>query len=196
MFRTCSILVVFGVVCFVGVLSADAATFNARQDFSPTDNPTGKGWSYGYTYSLDGSMTVYPSHYIDYNGYYGWHDTSGIVIPHVTLFDKPLPWGFVAAPDELGLHPGYGGQFSIIRWTAPSDGTATVVNRFRDAGTGLLEVFTYHNAAKLTDDVLVDYDTTPTYNNTFSVLAGDKIDFAVGYMGSADGDTTVVAASV
>lgn len=188
-----TLLVVFG-FCSV----AHAVVYSPRTNFSPTNNPNGV-WSYGYSTSLGGMMTLYPNHVVNPDGFYAWEVSSNwIKIPHVTLIDKPLPWGFVPDSDELGFHPGRYGECSIIRWTAPSDGTSTITNDFRNAGGGVMQVYVYHNANKLFDAVLPNMGAaSPIYNSTLSVHAGDKIDYVVRAIQQyGDGCTTLVAATI
>jgi hypothetical protein len=189
--------VLFCVACLAAG-EAKAVIYNARADFSPTYNPAGP-WSYGYSFSLDGSMTLYPDHLVNEDGFYTWRDQRNwIKIPHVTLFDRPLTWGFAVESDELGLHPGRYGEISIIRWTAPIDGTCIVSADFRNCHGGDTEVFIYNNSVKLSDWVLRNMgDTSPLYNAALSVRAGDRFDFAVKAIEEyGNSCTTVVAATI
>ena len=192
------ILCVAALIVLVGIGQTNAAvtTYNARQDFSGTSNPNGQ-WSYGWSYSLGGSMNVYPDYTIDYRGFYGWRDDSlypSDDIPHVTQADDVFGWP--VGPDELIFHPGWNEEYSIIRWTAPADGTADVTAEFAGAHFGTTAVFVHRNTDMLFDAVLPGYAVAPPYNSALSVQAGDTIDFAVGMLGNAAGTTTAVSAII
>lgn len=191
LFVLCTVLVLAGIGQVKGEI------YNARQDFSGENNPNGV-WSYGYSYILGGGMTVYPDYTLNLYGEYAWHDDSLYPdddIPHVTQVDKTA-FGWPIGPDQLIFHPGWEGEYSIIRWTAPEDGICTVDAGFEGAHLGEKNVFVYHNADKLYEAYILDYAIAPSYNSEFSVMAGDTIDFAVGKIMTAAGTTTACSAMI
>lgn len=179
----------------------EVATYNARADFSGEANPN-DAWTYGWSYELGGSITAYPDYTPSPYGELGWHDeglypNSGI--PHVTQVDETA-FGWEVAPDQLLFHPGAKtgpeGEFSIIRWTAPEDGEVELDGRFAGAHWGNKNVFIYYNDQELFAANLPGYAVANPYDDTFSVLAGDTIDFAVGAVANPGGTTTAVAAII
>lgn len=186
------------VVVLCGVTQVtEAVTYNARQDFSETENPNGV-WSYGYCYSLGGSMIVYPDYLPDYSGESTWRDDNlndTHDIPNASEREVTF-WGFVLGPNDLIIHPGPDGEYSMIRWTAPADGTINLDAGFAGAHGNDTVVFLYHNATKLFEEVLPGYAVATPYNNQFEVLQGDNIDFAVGVVSDASGTSTACSAII
>lgn len=87
--------------------------------------------------------------------------------------------GITLQPSEIGLHPDAGGtrEYSVILWTAPSNGTftdsTTYANRGGNGGT----------AVYLQDPSGTQASTTgaaPTLTSSGSILAGQTIAFLVG----------------
>lgn len=87
-------------------------------------------------------------------------------------------------PGQLSFHPGPKGEYSVVRWTAPGPGEY----RLRSVFTGI--------DAQTTTDVHVLHRGRPIFNGfinlngqgrraehhgTLNVLAGDTVDFVVGY---------------
>jgi hypothetical protein len=91
-------------------------------------------WQYGYTpkdsVTTKTSFKPYPNHVVNENN-------SGLEIFNApidritdpslihTLGDKPISLAqnaLVAVPDKLILHPGANGEFSVLRWVAPTSG--------------------------------------------------------------------------
>jgi hypothetical protein len=122
----------------VTILSAgaQAQTYDSVKDFSITSNANGV-WSYGWTPTLGGTFNLYTvtdttsvpgmsawlesgTYYID-PPYVAHNDTSGTIciLPTVCI-----------PPTYLHLHPGASGQYTIVRWTAPSAGTYDIRGRF------------------------------------------------------------------
>ncbi len=191
-------LFVLCVVLFAGIGQVEGAiTYNARQDFSEVDNPNGV-WSYGYSYTLGGSMEVYPDYLTDYTGESTWRDDNlndTHDIPNISERDVTF-WGFTLGPDDLIIHPGPDSEYSIIRWTAPDDGTVDVEAGFAGIHFGNTEVFVYHNADMLYDAALYGYAVATPFNDNLSVNAGDTIDFAVGMVVNAGAASTSCSAII
>jgi hypothetical protein len=196
--RNFSFVVLACVLFLNAVRASNGQTYDARNDFSSVNNPTG-AWSYGYSYSLGGSMKVYPNYSNDIiTGTYAWRDeslNSYWGTPSVTRWDVTY-WGFNVGADDLTFHPGPNGEYSIVRWTAPTDGTSNVTAQFASIHFGTQEECVYHNTEMLFDTVTSNYSVAPPYNSSFSVHAGDTIDFTVGAMGDESGDTTAFSAVI
>lgn len=176
----------------IGQVEGATVTYNARQDFSDTNNPNGV-WSYGHTTSLGGVMTVFPQYLAPPTGYEGagwvenvWYDEYGnySAAPIVWGFGNiSTPWGFVyeIKPDEIAFHPGPDEDYAIVRWTAPSDGTGNVTSLFMGQNSiGLRDIAVYHNGTQLLSVDLAGNDIRSYNDAALTVQAGDHLDFAVG----------------
>ena len=93
-------------------------TYDASSDFSPTSNPNG-AWQYGYTNTLGSSFILDTIHVTGTDpsgtGFQDWEGNvpgaDGYHFPIISKYDNYTP---------LGLSPGPNGQYSDLRWTAPS----------------------------------------------------------------------------
>lgn len=168
-------------------------TFDAAADFSAEQNPAG-AWSYGWRGQSEAEFQLYrtKANTDEQNpGMVGWTGDAGA--PSVALNrgkEAVHPVGTMTfEPHQLGLHPGPGGESSVIRWTAPRPGRCRIAGAF----TGLSG---FHGAPVTTTDVQVDHRQCKVFgsylnlegqNNrapfelTMTVAQGDVIDFAVGF---------------
>jgi hypothetical protein len=162
--------------------------YDPASDFSAINNPNGV-WSYGYSLTLGGPFHLYEST-LDNNGVNQWYtDLTSAHTKLLGIFHNPtagvvamLPEGTATIPPGgLALHPGEHGEYSVLRFTAPSDGyyefaclffgddifgTSTDVNldgfsRWEVSGFGL--------------------NTGPLLSNALHLNAGDHLDLSVGY---------------
>lgn len=178
-------------------------------DFSTSGfNPNGV-WSYGWSTSLGSLFNPYtlfipaaatPVQDPNAAGLALWSSaslgSSSGYLPAVFL-NPPGPLAvtlhpagvYSVQPGQFGAHPGPSGQYSIARWTAPGPGSYSVRATF-------VGLHGYGGGAVTTTDVHVlddNSDMAPGNinlngsGNTFSststvnVVAGDTLDFAVGY---------------
>lgn len=84
----------------------------------------------------------------------------------------------------MSLHPGQAGEYSYVRWKAPAGGTYLVEASFTgiDFGGGTTDVHVLHNGISLFDGLVNGYGSTASLPVTpVTVLAGDTLDFAVGF---------------
>ncbi|MCC6123380.1 MAG: PEP-CTERM sorting domain-containing protein [Pirellulales bacterium] len=196
---------VFSLVVVMGASSvAHAVVYDARADFSATNNPNG-AWTYGYSTSIGGAVTPLNScgDYMGY-GFTSWYIHGNTASPVVTLYDHPFQDSeplYYPKPNELGLHPGYWGmENSIVRWTAPDAGTITVNATFTAADTGTKDIFVYHNHNQL---LLQRIPTQPKTNwpsvpfsVNIAVQSSDTLDFGVGPANHYFDDTIALAAQI
>ena len=112
-----------------GQVTADF--FDAVRDFSTTRNPNGR-WSYGFTSTLGGTFSPYTI-----SGDLGNHPSLpgwGFTSPATGAIGEPWVVKNVSGatavfntlnlePAKLAFHPGPQGRYSVVRWTAPSDGS-------------------------------------------------------------------------
>jgi hypothetical protein len=198
-------------------LRADTATiFDAAADFSPTANPNGV-WSYGFIpagglytdfalYDLGGPAPDIP-------GLDAWRHTAGSSDPRVPVVahnggsSTLYAYGdLVLPPGEMHLHPGPEGQQTVVRFTAPFDGTFQIDVTFSVGdppgfgGTTTTDVHVTRDGVSLFDGDVNGY-ASPTDSEHLSGLqtlaAGDIIDFTVGFgNGNYYFDTTFLDATI
>ena len=87
-------------------------------------------------------------------------------------------------PQVVGLHPGPSGEYSVVRFTAPSAGTAAVTFAFAgiDSEPTTTDVHVLYNGVSRADGDINVAGGGNTYRGSLSldVAAGDTIDFVVG----------------
>ncbi|MFN7483896.1 MAG: calcium-binding protein, partial [Betaproteobacteria bacterium] len=162
-----------------------AAKYDANADFQTTSNPAG-AWSYGY--SVNGgaayAMTLFDSVSVtvvglawNKNGYGyegtpgAWKNTSGITQHGV-------------GPGQIALHPGpqAGGDFAILRFTAPATGLYDVSGQFFAGDRNPMSGSVVLNGNLLSP---LQHFADTTDRSTLSLApvqmaAGDTLDFVVG----------------
>jgi len=188
--------IVFGVIAFailfgdVGKARADLI-YNNAADFSATNNPNGV-WSYG---------TLAPGAAPDastFSLYAGHASRSGI--DFVGLASSPALPPYVSHnstnttinvfgsvrynPGQAGLHPGPDGTYSDFRFTAPVSGTYDLAALFTGidfVGPTSTDVHVLLNGSSLFSGAVTAFGSGPSYTSTLSLVAGDRVDFAVGF---------------
>jgi len=191
---------------FLGITASPslAITFNAAADFSATNNPNGV-WQYGWSSNLGSTFNLLTAtenlcgltdSWFNPNLFLGnprvEHNGTGSTINCITRTFQP---------DELSLHPGVNGQYSIVRWVAPEAGTYSLASTFSGldfVGT-TTDVHVLHNGTSLLDNLVNGFGapSARSFASALSVLAGDTIDFAVGFgNGNFYYDTTGLAATI
>jgi hypothetical protein len=205
---------------------AGPACDSVSVDFSTSGlNPNG-AWSYGWSSSLGSFFNSYtlfipaaatPSQDPNAAGLAVW-SSAALSSPSgylpVVFLNPPGPSAltlhpagvYSVQPGQFGAHPGPSGQYSIARWTSPEPGSYSVQATF-------VGLHGYGGGAVTTTDVHVlddNRDIAPGNinlngsGNTFSsfstvnVVAGDTLDFAVGYGsdGNYNSDSTGLDAIV
>jgi hypothetical protein len=200
------ILAVAAAVLTVGDL-ARAVTFDVAADFSAANNPNG-AWSYGWSSTLTSAINAYPSHgKIDSTGKLDyWYDPSIISaytpnIVHNGTANAVNVSTVTFQPGQLSLSPGYAGQYSHVRWTAPYAGSFSIAATFTgidwDWGT-TTDVHVMRNGTSLFDGAVNGYGNKSSFARTVILSQGEVIDFAVGYGSDRDYryDTTALAATI
>jgi hypothetical protein len=117
-------------------------TYNARDEFALVQGGTSGVWRYGYTAS-DGSDAFLPFTHLTtaYPGcspVEGWQRTGGVV-PEIFRFNTPTTCNGTP-PDSLRIHPGDGGQRSILRWVAPAAGTYQITGALQKADDATTDI--------------------------------------------------------
>lgn len=191
---TLKTLALAAALCAAGAASAD---FNAAQDFSIDANPNGV-WRYGWTQSLGGSFNDSTQPGIDAEGGFwrnghtniGYNSTGQTVVGS----SYELPVG------QLHLHPGQGGEVSVLRFVTPAAGQYTLSASFigLDRAPTTTDVHVLLNSVSLFDGAVAAFKSGPAYQTVLTLQAGDLVDFAVGFgnNGNYISDTTGLTAQI
>jgi hypothetical protein len=155
---------------------------DAAADFSPLANPAGP-WSWGWMPRGGGVFTRaqnYPSNaHVDV-----WRGAGGsMVLYNRTSRLQSLGTG-TWPPRQLGLHPGEGGEWAVVRWTAQRAGVVRVVAAFtrRDhAYPTTTDVHVLRDGAPVFEGALDLHRSRAPFESLASVRAGLALDFAVGW---------------
>ena len=121
--------------------------------------------------------------------------------PNVMLNDSKKPAGILGSklePGQLSLYPGVGGEYSVIRWTAPADGEYALSAGFSTLNPAptTTDVHVFSDKAALFDDFLNlnGRGSNAQFNQNLSLKSGANIYVVVG-MGNTNNtsDTTGIA---
>jgi PEP-CTERM motif-containing protein len=199
--------------CLISALVAPTAArsaFEAAADFSPTSNPNGV-WGYGWTQTL-GSSFIPDAIHQNVSGLDFWEGSiaqgsppgSFPLVFHNGTANTIVTAGTVSVPPgQLGLHPGPGGQDSVLRWTAPGNDAVSIKSLFSGldfAGPTSTDVHVLHNQSSLFDGVVEGFGSSSaeTFSTMLTVARGDTIDFVVGLGRNANffNDSTGLSATI
>jgi hypothetical protein len=161
--------------------------YSAAHDFSFRLNPNAV-WSYGFTYSLGGAFTLYPtSGSTYYSGESGWFGPiQGCCAPGYPL----VVAGPNQVPTVLDMGPGPS-SYTVVRWTASTRGRWDVVGQFFGTGLTTGDVHVLHNGVAVFNSPL-NGSQVASFSLAIDAAPGDTIDFAAGPGpdGNNDGDPT------
>ena len=116
-----------------------------------------------------------------------WQDQAGALEPNVTYNGTQAPisaLGVLWEPGRLSLHPGPAGEYCVVRWTAPADGTHSISARFISiAEKATTDVHVLHSGKPIFDGRinLEGQGMQTPFAADVSVKAGDTLDFVVGW---------------
>lgn len=206
------------VVLFISCLLARPENvFDVSSDFSLDKNPNGV-WQYGYsnTKSLDPAefRLDKQTERVDATGF--WHPAENKgpgpgYYPYIaynstseTQYGSRNGWAVRAG--QVAMEASNSGQYSLIRFVAPMDGTYQVTVRFEGIHFGLssTDVHVLHNAKSLFDAEIQGYggdpkfhkveglNPTADYSGKITLAKDDTLTFACGYGKNQThyGDTT------
>ena len=166
-----------------------SAIFNVASDFSLTNNPNG-AWRYGWSSSLESNFNLYSNSgkftpTID-SWYYSTKAWPPSVLHNSTATEDNSHPTITYQPNQLGFHPGYYGEYSIVRWIAPEAATYSLATMFTGLdyiGPTTTDVHVLHNNIVLFSNLINGFgaSSTKSFATAGTVQAGDTIDFAVGY---------------
>ena len=189
--------------------------YDASADFSTTTNPSpldGGVWSYGVEATLGSTFSLYTltSSGTGNGGgtVQGWVSAGGI--PPVlgentsgtTYIENENNSTITVAPNQLYLHPGPNGEYSVLRFTAPTTSTFSFMGDFNaaDAHPTTTDVHVLLDNASIADggiNVNGGGSTDSLSSNSIALTKGDTLDFAVGYgNGTYNYDSTGLYAKV
>lgn len=184
--NTSTLRLLAAVIVLGSMVGISQAFYDASTDFSITNgNPNGV-WSYGYSTTLGGtyvadSFTVTPLTGLD-----GWTaDLSGTKNPSVmknttngALAASTARW----APFQMTMHPGPTGEYSVLRFTAPSTGLFNFVAAFigQDVVGTTTDVHVLKNNGVLWSSTVNGYLNTTSKSSSVALAVGDTLDVAVG----------------
>jgi hypothetical protein len=201
---------VLAALVLIGAPQAEGGVlYDAAADFSISSNPNG-AWMYGQSDSLGGPFSLYTQTTTGQFGnlsFYAWYSSEdGSTVPTVlknVSSTNQQGQGANLDAGELALHPGQFGEYSIVRWVAPSDGTISLSALFQgrdNVGGTTTDVHILDDNVQLFGAEVTGFGI-PSYQgftDTIGVHAGDTIDFAVGYgsNGNYSFDTTGLDAQI
>ena len=192
------VLAILAVFMTAGYCQCDSWDVSAGFWQDSSINPNGV-WTYGYKTTLTGDITPYTSIEVGDGRQPGWvmpggTSVAGGVAKNVSN-EAFQGWSWVE-PGMVLMHPGSGGQFSIIRWTSPIDGYVKIDAVFsgQHPNWTTTDVHVLHNTNSLFSQQVNGFaGTAPNYTDragsspvqAFSgrerVSTGDTIEFCVGY---------------
>jgi hypothetical protein len=185
-------------------LSTGAFTYvnddDAARDFSIADNPAPR-WSYGSELTRGATFSLYTLHSrstVDIWSFGSlpalWHNPTNVTVQQVSNYTPP---------GKLGLHPGGGGEYSVLRWTSPASTGYHIEGAFVGLDSSFpttTDVAVLHNndgVTSLFSGNVASYDTPLPFSLDLRVSAGDTIEFVVGTGGNGYfGDATGVDATI
>jgi len=165
--------------------------FNLARDFSVLGNPNGV-WSYGYVPFIAGPFTLMNTPRTDEQPaipIWSW-SVNGFSSPdvHFNASSSNVFYGDGGTfpPKTLWSSPGHetsSNAFSVMRFTAPSNGTYRVratARSYLDAASGDSDYHVVKNGTELFGVFLPAGAQSTGFSNTLSLSLGDTLDFVVG----------------
>jgi hypothetical protein len=217
------------ILIIFGQLAQAPTTFDLSTDFSFLDDP-GKVWQYGYsetnslapdqfrvdTQSDRVDLQCDPTRSIGF-----WHPAANngpgpgyypYVAYNTTKQTQVGCKGWALQAGEVAMEASNSGQYSLVRFIAPVDGTYKVSAQFAGIHYGLstTDVHVLHNGTSLFDADIEGYGGDPafhkveganpmaSYSKQVELKANDSVTFAVGWGKNRtnSGDTTGLFAKV
>jgi hypothetical protein len=171
------------------------ATYDPIADFSLAANPNGV-WAYGYSSTLSNLGVNFTPMNTGTNcavGLQCWQLNNALPQIIKNVSGVPYAVGTVVVPtDELHLHPGQGGIYSILRWTAPATGAYDIEGAFSVQDISANSVTLHIEGLGYSDSFVsqpLGTQKSFSYNNT-PIAAGTSLYFAVGDAGDYTFDST------
>lgn len=174
------------------VIAQAPIVYDAFTGFSWVSNPTPDGiWSYGYARGLGGTLNLYTGRSTRFS-LSSWEDSSIGDDPNVIKNEtgaEIVVGGDIVFPtsDFLHFHPGLGGEFSVIRWTAPTAGRFLLDSTFRslrvaeEDTTTDVHILTLPSGSSIFSGLIDSNDDVLEFSTVIQVGAGQGVDFVVGF---------------
>jgi hypothetical protein len=163
-----------------------AGEYNARNEFALTQGGTSGVWRYGST-ANDASNAFVPYSLTNIPTECGapaerWYfSNSGDTLPEILRFLSPT--NCLGTPtDSLYVHPGSGGQRTVLRWVAPASGTYQLTGALQRANpnaTTDIRILKNETGSLFTGNINNQFQQA--FNLNVTVAANDMIDFSVGF---------------
>ncbi len=194
-------------------LSCAAMIYDLAADFSLVGNPNGV-WSYGTTgTTLNGALTPFNFSSSSFGGHTNIHAWAGtetafgfnypFVAKNTAGTTQIVGGGFVSVlAGQIISSPSPTGAYSVSRFTAPATGLYQLdaVFQGRDTRGATTDVHVLLNGFSLFSGSVNGFDTpsNQSYSGLHSLMAGDRLDFSVGYGPNQtfNSDSTAIAATV
>jgi hypothetical protein len=159
----------------------------AGSEFSSIRNPNGM-WSYGASLA-PGSFTIFTvagqvSGLDSWRVAAGIPDSTGAPVIYHNGTGSPLNTHIVYPAGQLVLHPGPDGEYAVLRWTAPADGTYGIESVFTGGDVATTDVHVVESGVTLFSGSVSGKGDRQVYRGNRTLRTGDTIDFAVGAGGN------------
>lgn len=109
------------------------------------------------------------------------------------------PFKFTWPPRQVALHPGPHGEYSVVRWTAPTADRYNIAATFAGLAQATTDVHLLHNG-RPQFAALLNIGGKPnaaTHTGELTLARGDTIDFVVGWGNGSNGsDSTALTATI
>ena len=173
-------------------------SWDAASEFNDSANPDAANpsgvWSYGWKKTLTDKFFLAKTAYTDPPYRFGWCNASGFPAIHHTTRAVPAmmngPNRAIFPPHALAMHPGLNGEYAVLRFTAPTDGTYKVSGQFYaldDNATGTTtDVWILQNSEQTGAfsgkvDYYGGFKWASFTSREFRLKRGETLDFEVGY---------------
>jgi hypothetical protein len=182
---------------------AQAATFDISDDFSLATNPTGV-WSFGFTTTLGGALTLYDVTSNPPDGSQRWTHSVVNAAGAPSDFNNPNAFPIITcatcAPlpgNTAAFHPGQGGENSVFRFTNPTNALYNISVTFTAIDDGPTDVYVMRNNGVIFSLPLLTEGSVITHLiNLLALAPGETIDFAVGTRGNFLFDSVAIDATI
>ena len=192
---------------------AQAQKYDASALFSAS-NPSSV-YDYGYESTLGGAFNLYGTYTANYNApssnktLQEWSASQGS-LPAIfhnsgSVFTQQAGSTVITLEaDQLALHPGAGGEYSVLRFTAPKAGLYSISSLFNaaDSTPTTTDVHVLIGNSSKFDGVINNQNGmvggNANYAGLLQLTKGETVDFAVGFgtNGTYYSDTTGLFANV
>lgn len=176
--------------------AAEAVVYNAAVDFSLTNgNPNGV-WTYGYETTPGSTLNLFnttSTQNIGNSTIQFWQSTvvQQSLVPAVMKKTAGANAALGLPVGSIALHGGAGGQYAVLRFTAPTTAVYTVNAQFLSGDSGDTNaLILLNNLAGVPLFSAVTTNTNPAYANALALTGGQTLEFLVGTKGNFFSDTT------